>query len=189
MLGKVYIEKKKIQTDPSYIRYPGMHFNEVLEAEKTQKLELRAYTDRIHNAIIRFTKEIMYRLGTADNEFYYIGDSAFEFKVSIGYPPDFEGKNFMIRDSDVYWEIPYGLLSGHQNVASSKQQVYILAIKWLANPHLLNGEGLTEIGTNITSLIVFDGKGNELEISNLTTPVSVILPYKKSSGYNKEFLK
>lgn len=189
MFGKIYMEKTKIKTDPTHIRFPGLKMNEVLEAEENQMKELNNFSFRIHNATIRFIKEIMFRLGTKNSEYSYIGDLAFEFKVAIGYPPNFEGNQFYIKNSDIYWEIPSGLFNDHQNVASSKQQVYLLAIKWLANPHILNGDLPTHIGTNMTSLVAYDGIGNELSISNLNNPISVVFPYEISSGYTSEFLK
>jgi hypothetical protein len=189
MFAKIYLERKKIKTDPSHYRYPNMNFKQILEAEETQRTELHDYSLRVHDASVNFMKEIMYRLGTENSEYTYIGDLAFEFKAAIGYPPDFEGNQYFIRNSDVYWEIPSGMYSNYQTVASSKQQVYIIAIKWFANPYLMNGDTFTQAGTNITSLMTFDGKGNELVIANLTIPIAIVWPYLKSSGFSQEFLK
>ena len=189
LLSKIYLELKKIKSDPTHIRYPGLNHIEVLNAEQEQRQELTDYSQKVEAANIRFLKEIMFKLGTTNNVYTYIGDLAFEFKVSIGYPPEFEGKQYYIRHSDIYWEIPTGIFSGYPNVASSVQQVYILAIKWFANPNTLNGGLLTQKGTNITSLILFDGKGNELLVKNLTNAISIVFPYAKTSGYDSEFLK
>jgi hypothetical protein len=189
IFAKLHLENKKIKAEPSYIRYPGLDHQDVIDAEKAERLQLDSWAMRAHNSTINFIKEIMYRLGTGESEYSYIGDLSFEFKVAIGYPPDFENKSFYIRNSDVFWSIPSGVFSNYQNVASSKHQVYVLAIKWLANPHLLNGDSPTSIGTNMTTLAFYDGKGTELRISNLTNPVSVLFPYSKASGYSTEFLK
>jgi hypothetical protein len=134
-------------------------------------------------------KEIMFRLDITTNEYVYIGTMAFEFKVSAGYPPDYEDKKFYIKNSDIYWEIPTGIFSQYQDVASYKQQIYVMGVKWLANPHLLNGKILTQVGTNMTTFAFFDNKGNELQIKNINTPISIVFPYSKSTGYNNEFLK
>jgi len=64
-----------------------------------------------------------------------------------------------------------------------------VVIKWFANPHMLNGQDYTHAGTNMTSMLVYDTAGNEIKISNLTNPISVVFPYKRSSGYEDEFLK
>lgn len=189
VMGKIYLELKKIKADPTHIRYPGLNHIEVLSAEQLQRQELTEYAERAERATVRFIKEVMYKLGTTNNAYTYIGSLAFEFKVSIGYPPEFEGTQYFIRFNDIYWEIPTGIFSSYPNVASSVQQVYILAIKWFANPNTLNGGLLTQKGTNITSLILFDGSGNELFVSNLTTAISIVFPYAKTSGYDTEFLK
>jgi len=125
MFGKLYLEKKKIQTDPPHLRYPGMDFNDVLAEEQKQKQELDAFSLRVRNGLIRFIKQITLRLGTEENSYFYIGHLSFEFKAWIGYPPDFEGQQYFIRNSDVYWEIPVGFFGQHQDIASPKQQVYI----------------------------------------------------------------
>ena len=95
----------------------------------------------------------------------------------------------MIQENDIYWEIPNGLFANHQNVASHVQQIYILGIKWLANPFVLNSDEFSQIGTNATSLSVYDNIGNELNIENLTIPISIVIPYKKNTRYSTEFLK
>lgn len=189
MFGKIYLERKKIKAESSHIRYPHMGLNQRLAAEEAQRIELHNFSIRVHDATVRFIKEIMFRLGTENSEYTYIGDLAFEFKAATGYPPDFENKQFFIRNSDIYWEIPTGIFSNYQTVASSKQPVYIIAIKWFANPYQMNGDTFTQTGTNMTSLKIFDGKGNDLLISSLSTPVSIVWPYLKSSGFNTEFLK
>lgn len=189
VLGKIYLERKRIKADPTHLRYPGMSINDALAAEKAEKDKMNDLGYRVHNAIIRFMKEIMFRLDITNNEYLYIGTMAFEFKVSAGYPPDYEDKEFFIKNSDIYWEIPAGIFNQYQDVASYKQQIYVMGVKWLANPHLLNGNSLTQVGTNMTTFAFFDNKGNELQIKNVKTPVSIVFPYSKSTGYNTEFLK
>ena len=188
-MGKIYFERKILKTDNPNIRFPGLNIQQVLAAEKVVMSELGAYGEQAHNHIITFLKQIFNRIDTSTNSYIYIGSLAFEIKVMTGNPPDFEGKTFMIQENDVYWEIPYGLLANHQNVASHVQKIYILGIKWLANPFVLNNNEFSQIGTNTTSLSVYDNIGNELDIENLTIPISIVIPYKKNTGYSTEFLQ
>jgi len=189
LLGKLYLERKKIKADSLSYRYPDLSVSDAMAAEITQLNELSAFGLRLHNGVINFIKNVMPRLGIDNSEYLYIGSTSFEFKTSIGYPPDFEGTKYHIRNSDIYWDIPTGILNDHQDLGSYKHQIYVLAIKWHANPHIMNGDLPTQTGTNVTSFLLYDSKTNEFDVSNLTNPISVVFPYRKSTGYNKEFLK
>ena len=178
-----------LKVDNSNIRYPGLDIQQIMAAEKVVMSELGAYGEQAHDLIMTFLKQIFNRIDTTTNTYIYLGDLAFEIKVMTGYPPDFEGTTFQIKESDVYWEIPYGIFSNHQNVASYVQQVYIIGIKWLANPFVLNSDEFSQVGTNTTSFSVYDNAGNELDIENLTIPISIVIPYKKNTGYSREFLQ
>ena len=189
ILGKIYFEKKMMKFGTSSIRYSGANNQEAANLNKVLLADLAVFAKQTQDSIIVFIKQLMLQLDTTNNKYVYIGSYAFEFKLSAGYPPDFENNTFYIRNSDIFWEIPIGLFSQFKNVASYVQQIYIMAIKWIANPIMINGQTITQIGVNMTTFTVFDGEGNELPVSNLTTPINTIFPYVKQTGYPQEFLR
>jgi hypothetical protein len=189
ILAKIYFERKKLKIESYHLRYPGMEINQIKAAELLVKNELKFYGEQTYEGFIYFVKQLFHRLDTTTNSYSYIGSLAFEFKLKTGYPPDFEGTTYYIKESDVYWEIPFGIFTSNSNVASSVQQVYVLGVKWLANPFILNSNEFTQTGTNTTTFSLFDNDGNELDVEGLSTPISTVFPYSKNSGYNKEFLQ
>lgn len=189
ILGKIYFERKLLKVENSKMRFPGMNIQEIMAAEKLVVLQLGEYGEQAHDNILQFSQQIFSRLDITTNSFTYIGDLAIEIKIQTGYPPDFEGNDFYIKESDIYWEIPYGLFDAHQNVASRVQQIYLIGIKWLANPFVANDDQFAQLGTNATAFSVYDNSGRELSIQNLTTPISIYMPYTKNTGYSKEFLQ
>ena len=140
IFGKIYFEKKMIKFDIGAIRYNGANNQESNTLSMTETGLLAIFAKQTQDSILAFIKQIMLQLDTTNNEYLYVGEFAFEFKLSAGYPPDFEGKTYYIKNSDYFWEIPIGLFSSFQNVASYVQQVYVMAIKWVANPILFNGK-------------------------------------------------
>lgn len=189
VLGKIYFEKKMMKFSTGSIRYPGANNQEASILKKKEFENLALFAKQTQDSIMAFVKQLMLQLDTSNNEYLYIGSYAFEFKLSAGYPPDFENTVYYIRNSDVFWEIPTGLFSKFQNVASYVQQIYIMAIKWVANPIMLNGQSVSRTGVNMTTFTIFDGLGNELPVQNLTIPISTIHPYVQKTGFPKEYLR